>query len=109
MHQCYFFWTGRFLVEGVGIPGNWVMPVMSIGQIAEIGTMAFLGYCLKQLGWRYTMVIGILGGIIGGALFNAAGGNGIGDGGIGSIFVAFVGACALLFIMQAIGVTQRRR
>jgi MFS family permease len=37
------------------------MPVMSIGQIAEIGTMAFLGYCLKRLGWRYTMVIGILG------------------------------------------------
>src|SRR5262249_10041039 len=44
-----------------GIPGNWVMPIMSIGQIAEIGTMAFLGYCLARLGWRYTMVIGILG------------------------------------------------
>jgi MFS family permease len=37
------------------------MPVMSVGQIAEIGTLAFLGYCLKKLGWRYTMVIGILG------------------------------------------------
>jgi len=60
VHQCYFFWTGRFL-ESVGIPGNWVMPVMSIGQIAEVATMAFLGYCLKRLGWRYTMVIGILG------------------------------------------------
>jgi MFS family permease len=60
VHQCYFFWTGRFL-ESVGIPGNWVMPVMSIGQIAEVGTMAFLGFCLKRLGWRYTMVIGILG------------------------------------------------
>ncbi len=60
VHACYFFWTGRFL-EHVGIPGNWVMPVMSIGQVAEIGTMAFLGYCLKGLGWRYTMVIGILG------------------------------------------------
>jgi hypothetical protein len=60
VHQCYFFWTGRFL-ESVGIPGNWVMPVMSIGQVAEIATMAFLGYCLKRLGWRYTMVIGILG------------------------------------------------
>lgn len=61
VHQCYFFWTGRYLEQGVGIPGNWVMPVMSIGQIAEIGTMAFLGYFLKRLGWRYTMVIGILG------------------------------------------------
>src|SRR5947209_17196870 len=61
VHQCYFFWTGRFLENGVGIPGNWVMPVMSIGQVAEIGTMAFLGYCLKRMGWRYTMVVGILG------------------------------------------------
>jgi nucleoside transporter len=61
VHQCYFFWTERYLTQGVGIASNWVMPVMSIGQIAEIGTMAYLGYCLKHLGWRYTMVIGILG------------------------------------------------
>jgi nucleoside transporter len=61
VHQCYFFWTERYLQNGVGIPGNWVMPVMSIGQIAEIGTMAFLGACLKRLGWRYTMAVGILG------------------------------------------------
>jgi predicted MFS family arabinose efflux permease len=60
VHQCYFIWTNDFL-KSVGIPANWVMPVMSIGQIAEIGTMAFLGACLKKLGWRYTMVIGILG------------------------------------------------
>jgi nucleoside transporter len=61
VHQCYFFWTPRYLETSVGIPGNWVMPVMSVGQIAEIATMAFLGYCLKRLGWRTTMVIGILG------------------------------------------------
>jgi nucleoside transporter len=62
VHQCYFIWTGRFLQSsGVGIPGNWVMPVMSIGQIAEIGTMAFLGVVLKKLGWRTTMTLGVLG------------------------------------------------
>lgn len=62
VHQCYFFWTGRFLTsEAVGIPGNWVMPVMSIGQIAEIGTMALLGLVLKKLGWRTTMTLGVLG------------------------------------------------
>jgi MFS family permease len=62
VHQCYFFWTPRFLESpGVDIPGNWVTPVMSIGQVAEIGTMVFLGYTLKKLGWRYIMVIGILG------------------------------------------------
>ena len=62
VHQCYFIWTGTFLQsKAVGIPGNWVMPVMSIGQIAEIGTMAILGMVLKRLGWRKTMVFGILG------------------------------------------------
>jgi len=61
VHQVYFFWTLRYLVDGVGIPGNWAPQVMSIGQVAEIATMAFLGFVLKRLGWRYTMVIGILG------------------------------------------------
>jgi hypothetical protein len=69
VHQCYFYWTERYLTglvspnsnTGVGIASNWVMPVMSIGQVAEIVTMAFLGYVLKTLGWRYTMIIGILG------------------------------------------------
>src|SRR6266542_3793848 len=28
VHQMYFVWTGRFLEKGVGIPGNWVTPVM---------------------------------------------------------------------------------
>ncbi len=60
VHQCYFIWTNDFL-KSVGIKPNWVMPVMSIGQIAEIGTMAVLGGVLARLGWRATMVIGILG------------------------------------------------
>ena len=66
VHNCFFNWTGTFLgtaVEkgGVGIPGNWIMPVMSIGQIAEILTMFVLGATLKRLGWRATMIVGILG------------------------------------------------
>jgi nucleoside transporter len=61
VHQMYFFLTAKYLTGPVHIPPNWIMPVMSIGQIAEIGTMAFLGYALKSLGWRTTMVIGILG------------------------------------------------
>jgi nucleoside transporter len=60
VHQFYFFWTGRYLTS-IGIPGNWVMPAMSVGQFAEIGTMAVLGVFLKKLGWRWTMTIGILG------------------------------------------------
>jgi MFS family permease len=66
VHNLYFNWTGTFLgsaagAGGVGIAGNWIMPVMSIGQIAEITTMAVLGVTLKRLGWRTTMIIGILG------------------------------------------------
>lgn len=62
VHNCYFNWTGTFLGSPqVGIPGNWIMPVMSIGQIAEILTMVILGATLKRLGWRWTMVVGILG------------------------------------------------
>ena len=60
VHQCYFVWTNDYL-KSIGIPGNWVMPIMSIGQVAEIGTMAVLGVCLKKLGWRNIMVLGILG------------------------------------------------
>jgi nucleoside transporter len=66
VHNCYFNWTGTFLGSevakgGVGIPGNWIMPVMSIGQVAEILTMVFLGVTLKRLGWRATLIVGILG------------------------------------------------
>ncbi len=60
VHNCYFNWTGTFL-GSIGIPGNWIMPVMSIGQVAEILTMFILGAALKRLGWRATMTIGILG------------------------------------------------
>jgi MFS family permease len=61
VHQSFFFWTERYLTEKIGIASNWVSPVMKIGQIAEIVTMVFLGYVLKNLGWRWTMVIGVLG------------------------------------------------
>jgi nucleoside transporter len=61
IHQCFFFWAGRYLELGVHINRAWVMPIMSIGQVAEIVTLAFLASVLKALGWRMTMIIGILG------------------------------------------------
>ena len=61
VHQTFFIWTERFLTGPVGIPSNWATPVMKIGQIAEIATMVFLGLVLKKLGWRWTMVLGVLG------------------------------------------------
>src|SRR5204862_4198254 len=66
VHNCYFNWTGVFLgtpttAGGVGIASNWITPIMSIGQVTEILTMVVLGATLKRLGWRTTMVVGILG------------------------------------------------
>src|SRR5882672_2459693 len=62
VHNCFFNWTGTFLEsKAVGIPHNWTMPVMSVGQVAEILTMFVLGATLKKLGWRATMVVGVLG------------------------------------------------
>jgi nucleoside transporter len=58
VHQAYFQWTSPFL-ERAGLPANWIMAAMSIGQIAEIATMAVLGLVLKRLGWRTTMAIGV--------------------------------------------------
>jgi MFS family permease len=62
VHNSYFNWTGTFLQsKEVGIPGNWVTPVMSFGQVAEILTMLVLGPVLKELGWKTTMIVGVLG------------------------------------------------
>ncbi|HET6573062.1 MAG TPA: MFS transporter [Fimbriiglobus sp.] len=61
VHQSFFYWTNTFLQKDVGIPSNWATPVMKIGQVAEILTMLVLGYVLKSLGWRLTMVFGVLG------------------------------------------------
>ncbi len=61
VHQGYFVLTGSFLKNKVEIPPQWIMAVMSIGQVAEIGTMAILGLVLKRLGWRTTMILGVLG------------------------------------------------
>lgn len=62
IHNGYFLMAGGFLGSNVvGIKPEWIMPVMSIGQIAEILTMAILGMVLAKLGWKTTMILGILG------------------------------------------------
>jgi MFS family permease len=62
IHNGYFVLAGGFLgSKTVGIKPEWIMPVMSIGQVAEILTMAVLGSVLAKLGWKTTMILGILG------------------------------------------------
>ena len=60
IHNGYFLMTGGFLGK-IGIQPENIMLVMSIGQVAEILTMAILGWVLARLGWRTTMIVGILG------------------------------------------------
>ena len=72
VHACYFQWTSPFLSQ-IGLAENLIMPAMSIGQIAEIGTMAVLGVFLKRLGWRKIMTFGILGHAIRFAIYSLGG------------------------------------
>ncbi len=61
IHNGYFVMADGFLTQRVGIAGNLSMVVLSLGQLAEIGTMLVLGPVLIRLGWRTTMIIGVLG------------------------------------------------
>ena len=61
-----------------------------------------------NLGCIGTIVVGIVGGLLGGALFNAAGDKGIGHFGLRSMFVAFVGAVVLLAVVGLVTGRGRR-
>jgi nucleoside transporter len=60
VHNGYFLLAGGFLGQ-IGVKPEHIMPVMSLGQVAEIVTMAALGYFLRRLGWKWTMIVGVLG------------------------------------------------
>jgi len=61
VHNGYFVMADGFLTNRVGIDANLSMIVLSIGQVAEIVTMFVLGAVLIRLGWKATMIVGILG------------------------------------------------
>ena len=59
IHQIYFLQTGPFL-SSIGIKDSAIGPAMTIGQFAEIATMAYLGFFLKRLGFKKLITIGIM-------------------------------------------------
>jgi uncharacterized membrane protein YeaQ/YmgE (transglycosylase-associated protein family) len=87
----------------VGVLG-WIVVGFVAGALARAVTGG--GWNLGCLG---TIVVGILGGIVGGILFNAAGDGGIGDFGLRSLLVAFVGAVVLLVIVGLVTGRNRTR
>ncbi len=59
VHYGYYFWTSRYL-QSIGLPENWIAPAMSVGQAMEVVAMAMLGTLIQRLGWRKTLILGIL-------------------------------------------------
>jgi MFS family permease len=59
VHLGYYFWTSRYF-QSIGVPVNWIAPAMSIGQTMEVVAMAMLGVLIKKLGWRRTLIFGVL-------------------------------------------------
>jgi uncharacterized membrane protein YeaQ/YmgE (transglycosylase-associated protein family) len=63
----------------------------------------------RQYGCLTKIVVGVIGGLIGGALDNAAGGPGIGEFGLRSILIAAVGATIFLAVLNAIATGRARQ
>ena len=61
-----------------------------------------------NLGCLGTIAVGVIGGLIGGALFSLAGDEGLGGFGLRSMFVAFIGAVVLLAVVNFFARRQRR-
>jgi uncharacterized membrane protein YeaQ/YmgE (transglycosylase-associated protein family) len=87
----------------MGIIG-WIIVGFVAGALARalVGTHWRAG-CLG------TTLIGVVGGLLGGMIFNLAGDKGIGEFGLRSMFVAFIGACVLLLLVGAITGRGRAR
>lgn len=62
----------------------------------------------ERTGCIYTMVVGVLGAIIGGGLMSFVDEEGVDEFSLRSILVAALGAVLLLLVLQAIGGRSRR-
>jgi MFS family permease len=57
VHFLYFTQTSKFLAA-IGFEDAHIMPVMSIGQFAEIAALGFLGVGIRRLGFKTILLIG---------------------------------------------------
>jgi uncharacterized membrane protein YeaQ/YmgE (transglycosylase-associated protein family) len=84
---------------------SWVSWIV-VGFLAGIAAKAVTGQ--ERPGCLGTVVVGILGGLLGGTIFKAAGDEGINDFSFRSLLVAFVGATVLLFVWSVVSRSERR-
>jgi len=82
---------------------SWVIVGLVAGWLAGMVTGR------RQEGCVTKVVVGVIGALIGGALAQAAGYEGIDDLGIRSILVAVVGASLFLFLLEALEGRRGRR
>ncbi len=84
---------------------SWLVVGFIAGGLARVATGS------KKRGCLGTIVVGVIGALVGGALFSAATGKNdhFTHFGLGSIGVAFVGACVLLLLLQVFDRGSRRR
>jgi uncharacterized membrane protein YeaQ/YmgE (transglycosylase-associated protein family) len=80
---------------------SWVV----VGFFAGVAAKAVTGQ--HRPGCLGTIVVGIVGGLLGGAIFKAAGDEGINDFSFRSLLVAFVGATILLFVWSTLSSRDR--
>lgn len=81
----------------------WVVVGLLAGGIARFVVRDDRTGCL------YTMAVGVLGALIGGALMQAAGRRGVNEFDGRSVLVSVLGAVLLLLVLQAIGGRTKRR
>ncbi|MCZ7536733.1 MAG: GlsB/YeaQ/YmgE family stress response membrane protein [Acidimicrobiia bacterium] len=87
-----------------------VMAWMVVGLVAGLLARGVTGTNRRadlHLGCLGTIVVGVAGGLLGGMMFNLAGNEGIGEFGLRSLFLAFVGASLLLLVVGALGESGR--
>ncbi|MCU1374199.1 MAG: Transglycosylase-associated protein [Actinomycetia bacterium] len=76
---------------------SWIVLGLVAGLLAEKATGKRAGGCLTKI------AVGVLGGLIGGAVATAAGLDGIDHVGLWSLLLAFAGATALLLALDVKG------
>ncbi len=82
---------------------GWIVVGLVAGLLARWVTRDDKSGCI------YTVAVGVLGALIGGALMQAAGKKGINEFDLRAILVAALGAVLLLLVLQAIGGRGRSR
>jgi uncharacterized membrane protein YeaQ/YmgE (transglycosylase-associated protein family) len=83
---------------------GWIVMGLLAGALARVVIPS------RNQGCLFTIVVGVLGALIGGALSSWAGiGDGISGFNLGSIVIAFLGACLLLLVLQALSGASRAR